>query len=49
MDFTLGFIAGGFMMWITAKRLNTKLKRDIEKLKDFEIWKKWKDEKTNTK
>jgi hypothetical protein len=42
MDFALGFIAGAFVMWAVAMRLKAEWKRDIELLKDFEVWKNWK-------
>ena len=42
MDFALGLFTGMFIMWAIAMRLKVDLMRDIEKLKDFETWKDWK-------
>lgn len=44
MDFALGMLTGMFIMWAVAKRLMVEWKRDLEKLKDFETWKKWKNQ-----
>jgi hypothetical protein len=44
MDFTIGFVTGAFIMWAIAKRLQAEWKKQIEELKDFDTWKKWKNE-----
>lgn len=45
MEFALGMLTGMIIMWAIAKRLMIEWKRDLEKLKDFETWKKWKNQK----
>jgi len=45
MDFGLGLFAGMFIMWAIAKiakKIQIKIMKDLEKLKDFDTWKKWK-------
>jgi hypothetical protein len=42
MDFALGLGTGLIIMWAIAMRLKVEWKKDIEKLKDFDTWKKWK-------
>jgi hypothetical protein len=42
MDFAVGFAVGAFITWAIAKRLMIELKRELEKLKDFDTWKEWK-------
>lgn len=42
MEIIIGFITGAFLTWAIAKRLMVEWKKDVEKLKDFEIWKEWK-------
>jgi hypothetical protein len=42
MDFALGMLSGMFIMWAIAKRLQIEWRKEIEKLKDFETWKEWK-------
>jgi len=42
MDFVLGYLAGMFVMWAIAMNLKAEWKKDLEKLKDFETWKEWK-------
>jgi membrane protein DedA with SNARE-associated domain len=42
MGFALGMLVGMFIMFAIAKRLQVELMREIEKLKDFETWKEWK-------
>jgi len=42
MDFALGFAVGAFITWAVAKRLMIEWKRELEKLKDFDTWKEWK-------
>ncbi len=42
MDFGLGLFAGMFIMWAIAMSLEAQWKRDLEKLKDYETWKEWK-------
>lgn len=44
MDFALGMLTGMIIMWAIAQRLMGEWKRDLEKLKDFETWKKWKNQ-----
>lgn len=44
MEFALGMLAGMLIMWAIAKRLMIEWKRDLEKLKDFETWKEWKNQ-----
>lgn len=45
MDFALGMLIGMFIMFAIAKRLQAEFMRDIEKLKDFDTWKEWKNKK----
>lgn len=42
MEFALGMLAGMFIMLAIAKRLQVELMNDVEKLKDFDTWKEWK-------
>jgi hypothetical protein len=42
MDFGLGLFAGMFIMWAIAKKIQIELMKELEKLKDFDTWKKWK-------
>ena len=42
MEFAVGMLVGMFIMFAIAKRLQVELMREIEKLKDFETWKEWK-------
>ena len=42
MEFALGMLVGMFITFAIAKRLHVELMREIEKLKDFETWKEWK-------
>ena len=42
MDYIIGFLVGAFLTWAIAKRLMVEWKRDLEKLKDFDVWKEWK-------
>ena len=42
IDFILGFCAGGIMMWAVGRTVLNEWKKDLEKLKDFETWKEWK-------
>jgi hypothetical protein len=42
MEFALGLFTGMFIMWAIAKKIQIEIMKDLEKLKDFEIWKKWK-------
>ena len=44
MDFTLGFVTGAFIMFVVAKRLQIEWRKEIEKLRDFDTWKEWKNE-----
>jgi hypothetical protein len=43
MDFGLGLFTGVFIMWVIAMSFKAQWKRDLEKLKNFDTWKKWKD------
>jgi hypothetical protein len=40
--FAIGLFAGVFFMWVVAKRLQVEWRKQIEKLKDFDTWKEWK-------
>ena len=42
MEFGLGLFTGMFIMWAIAKKIQIELMKDLEKLKDFDTWKKWK-------
>ena len=42
MDFGLGLFAGMFIMWAIAKKIQIELMKELEKLKDFDTWKEWK-------
>ena len=42
MEFAVGMLVGMFIMFAIAKRLQVELMREIEKLKDIETWKEWK-------
>jgi hypothetical protein len=42
MDFALGLFTGMFIMWAVAMRLKVLIMKEIEKLKDFDTWKEWK-------
>jgi hypothetical protein len=42
MEFIIGFCVGGFLVWAVAMRLKAEWKKDIESLKDYEVWKNWK-------
>jgi hypothetical protein len=42
MEFGLGLFAGMFIMWAVAKKIQIELMKDLEKLKDFDTWKEWK-------
>jgi hypothetical protein len=42
MEFIIGYLSGMFVMWVGAMSLKAQWKRDLEKLKDFETWKEWK-------
>jgi membrane protein DedA with SNARE-associated domain len=45
MDFALGMLTGMFIMFAIAKRLQVELMNDVDKLKDFDTWKEWKNKK----
>jgi len=45
MDFALGMLLGMFIMWAIAKRLQIEWRKEIEELKDFDVWKEWKNKK----
>jgi hypothetical protein len=42
IDFLLGFFAGALIMWSVAISVRNEWKKDLEKLKDFDTWKEWK-------
>jgi hypothetical protein len=42
MGFGLGLFAGMFIMWVAAKKNQIEIMKDLEKLKDFDTWKEWK-------
>ena len=42
MDFALGYLAGMIVMFAIGMSLKAQWERDLEKLKDFEYWKEWK-------
>jgi uncharacterized membrane protein YciS (DUF1049 family) len=42
MDFALGMLTGMIIMGAVAQRLKVMIMKDMEKLKDFETWKEWK-------
>jgi hypothetical protein len=42
IDFALGLGTGLIIMWAVAMRLKVLIMKDIEKLKDFDTWKEWK-------
>jgi hypothetical protein len=42
VDIVIGFLAGMFFMWVIAMSFKAQWKRDLEKLKDFDTWKEWK-------
>lgn len=42
MEFLLGYLVGVFAMLFIEILFKKKLNRDIEKLKDFDTWKEWK-------
>lgn len=42
MTFALGLGTGLIIMWAVAMRLKVELMKEIEKLKDFDTWKEWK-------
>ena len=42
MEFGLGLFIGMFIMWAIAKKIQIEIMKDLEKLKDFDTWKEWK-------
>jgi hypothetical protein len=42
MEFTIGFIIGCVVMIYLARKVQEQVLEDIQKLKDFEEWKEWK-------
>jgi uncharacterized membrane protein YciS (DUF1049 family) len=44
MEFALGLGTGMFIMGAVAMRLKVLIMKDIERLKDFDTWKEWKNE-----
>ena len=42
MDFGLGLFIGMFIMWAIAKKIQIEIMKELEKLKDFDTWKEWK-------
>lgn len=47
MDFALGYIAGMIVMFAVAQRLQVEIMKDVDKLKDFNTWKEWKNNSHN--
>jgi hypothetical protein len=45
MEFVIGYLSGIFVMWVGGMSLKAQRKKDVEKLKDFETWKEWKNKK----
>jgi|LakMenEpi03Aug12_release.lakeMendotaPanAssembly.Ray.scaffolds.fasta_scaffold3797896_2 uncharacterized membrane protein YciS (DUF1049 family) len=41
IDFVIGFITGAVITGAIALRLKIELTKDIDKLKDFDNWKEW--------
>lgn len=44
MDFALGYLSCMIVMFGVGMSLKAQWKREIEKLKDFETWKEWKNQ-----
>ena len=44
MEIIIAFLTGVFLTWAVAKRLMVEMKKEIEQLKDFDVWKEWKNE-----
>ena len=42
MEFGLGLFTGMLIMWIVAKKIQMEWRKEIEELKDFDVWKEWK-------
>lgn len=42
VDFILGFGAGALVMWAAHTVVIVQWRKDLEKLKDFDTWKEWK-------
>ena len=42
IDFVIGYLAGFAVMYIVAFSIRVTWKKDLEKLKDFNTWKEWK-------
>ena len=42
--FVGGMFIGAFIMWTIAIRLKKEWGKEIQKLKDFDTWKEWKNE-----
>jgi uncharacterized membrane protein YciS (DUF1049 family) len=42
--FVIGFVTGVIITCAIALRLKVEFMKDIEKLKDFDTWKEWKNE-----
>lgn len=42
MDFALGYITAMLIMGIVLRLIKKENKRELEKLKDFDTWKEWK-------
>ena len=42
MEFVLGYAIGGLSMLIWFKLTLIKWRKELEKLKDFDTWKEWK-------
>ena len=41
IDVVLGFLLGAVVMWAAAWPTIREWKRDLDKLKDFDTWKEW--------
>jgi hypothetical protein len=44
MKIVISFLFGAFLMWAIAMRLKAEFMKDLEKLKDFDTWKEWKNQ-----
>ena len=45
MDFGLGLFTGMFIMWVVEKKIQIEIMKELEKLKNFDTWKEWKNKK----
>jgi uncharacterized membrane protein YciS (DUF1049 family) len=44
MEFLIGFVTGAIITCAIAMRLKVEFMKGIEKLKDFDTWKEWRNE-----